>query len=175
MLQKLRGKKGTKGFTLIELMIVVAIIGILAAIAIPNFLNYQKKSKTTEAKTNIGGIKTSQISYQAEKDVYITCTATGGAMTAAKVVWPVGAAGGFDTIGWSPAGPVYYQYQVDKAIDANGNEQMTISAVADVDGDTTNGQWAYSSQITTINTTTAVNAALNTSDGQIEDLAPGKY
>ena len=48
--------KGKKGFTLIELMIVVAIIGILAAIAIPNFLKFQAKSKTSEAKTNLGAI-----------------------------------------------------------------------------------------------------------------------
>ncbi|WP_414645174.1 type IV pilin protein, partial [Candidatus Deferrimicrobium sp.] len=54
----LRGKKGKKGFTLIELMIVVAIIGILAAIAIPNFLRFQAKSKQSEAKTNLGGIFT---------------------------------------------------------------------------------------------------------------------
>ena len=68
MLLKLQKK--TKGFTLIELMIVVAIIGILAAIAIPNFLRYQAKSKQTEAKANLGAIFTSEVSYKAEKDTY---------------------------------------------------------------------------------------------------------
>jgi type IV pilus assembly protein PilA len=63
-------KRKEKGFTLIELMIVVAIIGILAAIAIPNFLRYQAKAKQSEAKTNLGGIYTSQIAYKAEYDVY---------------------------------------------------------------------------------------------------------
>ena len=69
MLSKLRSKKG---FTLIELMIVVAIIGILAAIAIPNFLRFQAKSKQSEAKTNLGGIFTGQTSYLGEHDRYGT-------------------------------------------------------------------------------------------------------
>src|SRR5687767_1916514 len=58
--------KGQKGFTLIELMIVVAIIGILAAIAIPNFVAYQAKSKQSEAKVSLGAIFTSAVAYQAE-------------------------------------------------------------------------------------------------------------
>ena len=58
--------KGQKGFTLIELMIVVAIIGILAAIAIPNFVAYQAKSKQSEAKVSLGAIFTSAVAFQAE-------------------------------------------------------------------------------------------------------------
>ena len=61
-----------KGFTLIELMIVVAIIGILAAIAIPNFVKFQARSKQGEAKTNLKALFTAEKSYYAEKDQYIT-------------------------------------------------------------------------------------------------------
>ena len=64
-----------EGFTLIELMIVVAIIGILAAIAIPNFLQYQMKSRQSEAKTNLQAIKTSEVSFQAERGCYMGVTA----------------------------------------------------------------------------------------------------
>ncbi len=68
MFKRMHGKKG---FTLIELMIVVAIIGILAAIAIPNFLRYQAKSKQSEAKTNLGALGTTAEAYRAENDTYV--------------------------------------------------------------------------------------------------------
>ena len=61
-----------KGFTLIELMIVVAIIGILAAIAIPNFVRFQARSKQGEAKTNLKALFTAQKAYYGEKDKYLT-------------------------------------------------------------------------------------------------------
>ena len=63
-------KKIQRGFTLIELMIVVAIIGILAAIAIPNFMRFQARSKQSEAKTNLKGVFTGQRSYFGERDAY---------------------------------------------------------------------------------------------------------
>ena len=52
MLQKMRGND-QKGFTLIELMIVIAIIGILAAIAIPNFISYRNKAYCSAAETDV--------------------------------------------------------------------------------------------------------------------------
>ena len=55
MLQKLRGNN-QKGFTLIELMIVIAIIGILAAIAIPNFISYRNKAYCSAAEADANSI-----------------------------------------------------------------------------------------------------------------------
>ena len=129
-----------EGFTLIELMIVVAIIGILAAIAIPNFLQYQMKSRQSEAKTNLMAIKTSEVSWQGERGCFLTVALWPTAGTppaagqksspqswllpaapvntpAAATGWCVGAAGGpgitqgtFTSLGFQPTGNVLYQY-----------------------------------------------------------------
>jgi len=184
-------RNNQKGFTLIELMIVVAIIGILAAIAIPNFLQYQLKAKTAEAKTNIGSIKTSQEAFKAEYDFYATCTANPAVATIgpAKQAWGVPAAGnGWAEIGYSPSGSVYYSYEVSTggtvstaairgiAAGSCGNA-MSIGAVADLDGDGTNGEFGL--RVDNAGGVAAgapgivtANPAANNS---LEDMVPGSF
>jgi type IV pilus assembly protein PilA len=58
------------GFTLIELMIVVAIIGLLAALAIPNFLKFQARSKQAEARSNLKACYTDEKSYYGNQGMY---------------------------------------------------------------------------------------------------------
>ncbi len=73
-------KATQKGFTLIELMIVVAIIGILAAIAIPAYQNYTIRAQVTEGLSLADGWKTSIAEYYANNGAFPTCSsATGGA------------------------------------------------------------------------------------------------
>src|SRR5450755_3559137 len=59
-----------RGFTLIELMIVVAIIGLLAALAIPNFIKFQAKARQSEAKSNLKAVYTAQKAYYGDKQTY---------------------------------------------------------------------------------------------------------
>ena len=66
------------GFTLIELMIVVAIVGILAAVAIPKYQNHVAKSKQAEVSEIFSAVYTGQILYQSENGTYANSEATLG-------------------------------------------------------------------------------------------------
>ena len=157
------GKK-SKGFTLIELMIVVAIIGILAAIAIPNFLRFQAKSKQSEAKTNLGAIGTTAEAYRAEYDTYAATS---------------------NQLGWAPQGTTRYEYwytandpagvQSSWAASlgtcsgctscgtsntgglAAGTNTFLAGAVGQIDADPTCDEWGYN-QNRSFATTTGANA-----------------
>lgn len=126
----LRNLKNQQGFTLIELMIVVAIIGILSAIAIPNFMTFRLKAKTSEAKANLGSIRTCEEAYKAEYDTYYgPITAYPATPGAASQAWTT-AATAFSAIGFSPSGKVYYSYAVTTA---NATE-LTAQAYGNLDG-----------------------------------------
>ncbi len=149
LLHKRRG-----GFTLIELMIVVAIIGILAAIAIPNFIRFQLRAKASEGKTNLKAISVSQEGYAAEFSTYVVSAIEPTVLPGgSKGDWGLTDCGGVDMAhgfcitGFAPEGEVYYQYAV-AAANADANpltfEVYTADALSDIDADGVNfNTWGY--------------------------------
>jgi prepilin-type N-terminal cleavage/methylation domain-containing protein len=103
---------GQEGFTLIELMIVVGIIGILVAIAAPNFSRYQSKARQTEAKIALAAIYGGEKSFYSEYSAYI---------------------GSFDSIGYAPEG--------QKRFYSTGWAGANTATVNGFSGSSDNAQW----------------------------------
>ena len=154
-----RRARRREGFSLVELMVVVAIIAILAAVAIPQYKKYQLKAKTSEAKVNIGAIRSLEEAYSVENDYYVLTNWAPGTIpgTAPTKFTEAGDADkkGFDKIGLAPSGKVYYSYAVlnsenetadeyssDNSTELDGiqvkitnSTDIRIWAIGDLDGD----------------------------------------
>jgi len=122
------------GFTLIELMVVVAIIGVLVAIAVPSFLRYQLRAKRSEAYANLEAIAKAETSYFASSGLFWnTGVSMPGALSSAKRQWTLAAETAFGPIGFRPEGNVYFDYDVNATCGCSGC--FTATAYGDVDGD----------------------------------------
>lgn len=138
-------KKNAAGFSLLELMVVVAIIGILASMAIPRYNIFRARARQGEAKTSLGVIFTLQEAFKIEKEKYYNgSTAWGGAgMDGPGANHATGYLGGdvhtctSNRLGFRLANcdASRYQYWIDKSATDNGVE-TTFTAIAYAAGDT---------------------------------------
>lgn len=94
--------KNPSGFTLVELMVVVAIIGILSAIAVPNFKKYQAKSKQSEAKIQLAAVYSAEVGTSADWDTYATCLGLMGYETPPRGYYAIGFQTGFNALTPAP-------------------------------------------------------------------------
>ena len=129
-----------QGFTLIELMIVVAILGILASTAIPMLASQQLRSKTTEAKTNLGAIRVVEEANFGETGEYIAANAEPAVIPGSVAVDFDDAGSDFAALGWSPEGRVFFSYAVVISADSSG---YTADAAADLDENGVVQIWGY--------------------------------
>ncbi len=140
--------RSENGFTLIELMMSAALIGVLAAIAIPNYLSFQARSRQAEAYSNLSSLSRAYTSFYAEQGFYpdmrtrsvgsepsLPATATLGTT---KLTWDANTQAFFDIVGWGVEGGVFYTYDVNAAEGGGcscGVACFTATAHGNVDGD----------------------------------------
>jgi type IV pilus assembly protein PilA len=115
-------RQSAKGFTLVELMVVVAVLGVLSAIAIVSYQRYAQRAKVTEAYNLLGMIRMRQESYRSEFSQYCDVSGAGGTSGAMPSTTQPASAPGRTAADWGtppnewialgvrPTGPVYFRY-----------------------------------------------------------------
>jgi len=129
---------GQGGFTLVELMITVAIVGILVMVAIPNFLRFRERAKISEAKANLGAIRVTEHAYYSEYDRYVgnqPYTPDRTANRPGRFPWANDTR--FTILGFAPDGNVFFSYGL-AGVDAP-TDTFTAMARSDLDND---GAWS---------------------------------
>ena len=130
-----------RGFTLVELMIVVAIIGVLAALALSNYMRFQLRAKAAEARSNLKAIASTQHGYYSEFSRYLAAAPTPpGAPSSNRQAWAGGGIGAFDQLGFRPTADLYFVYSID--VDPLG-VAFTAAAVGDLDGNGAFSEFGY--------------------------------
>ncbi|MBW2293905.1 MAG: prepilin-type N-terminal cleavage/methylation domain-containing protein [Deltaproteobacteria bacterium] len=135
-------RRRTAGFTLIELMIVVSIVGLLSSVAIPNYMRFQMKTKSTEAKTSLAAIRTAEESYFSEYGRYAPATPNPVEIPGSSKTTFSPANVGFQRLGFSPEGTVYFSYAVAVPVAANASG-FSADAGADLDSNGIYQYWAF--------------------------------
>jgi type IV pilus assembly protein PilA len=134
-----------RGFTLIELMIVVAILGIVAALAVPNYLRYQGQTRQSEAKTNLGAIFVAETAYFGERTHYGTFSDVGYVLAGSRnrYAYRVGAGttAGVDLIVPQFGGDPGPNTIVPAGLTAPPISGFTATATGNLDGDPTIDMW----------------------------------
>ncbi len=128
------------GFTLLEILSAVAIVGVLVTIAIPAFLTYQLRTKTAEAKTNLSAIRTLENSYFTEYESYAAAAAEPPVIPGSLSAQFDAAGSDFATLGFAPEGRVYFSYGVRVSDDGVG---FSADAGGDIDSDGLVQFWGF--------------------------------
>jgi len=127
------------GFTLIELMIVVAIVGLLSALAIPAYTSLKLRTKRAELPMNLDGIRLAEKAYENEWDAFTSCGVAPISVPGRAAI-PFGHSFGdgsdWDMLGWMVEGRVRGQYSVTAIVNADVvSHDFSAIAVSDLDED----------------------------------------
>ena len=127
------------GFTMLELIVALAIVAVLAVIAIPVYQKQQMRSKTAEVKSNLSALRALEETYRSARDEYLGAPAEPAMLPGASSV-AFNPNPAFTSLGFRPEGNVYFSYGVAVSADAAG---FTADAAADIDADGFPQLWGF--------------------------------